>query len=666
LFKLSLKKTKSNKGFFKNLNLLKFLPRILNKKEKSVFSVFLILFIISGITLGISIWQNNTEIVAAQGGILREGIVGQPRFINPVYASSNDIDRDLVNLIYSGLFKYDAEGNIVSDLVKEYFIEENGKIYNLILRQDALFHDDVPLTADDIIFTIETIQNPDFQSPIQAQWLDVKVEKISDYQIKLSLKNPYPAFLETLCLKILPAHIWKDISSQNFPLCNYNFQPIGSGPFRVKNVNKDKNGQISSLILERNSKYYNQKPYLSEINFIFFNDQSTLLQAAENNIIDSLQAGTLSKFKNIYKFKEYSYLLPRYYALFFNSKEKEFLNNEKIRTALNYATNKEEIISQVFQNKGEVVSSPFLPNFYHFQGTTSTIEYNKEKALEILEKEGFQKQDDKLVKIKKAETMNFSNTLEYGDRGKIVEYLQECLANLNDEIYPEKEISGYFGPKTKEAVIRFQEKYADEVLTPHNLSEGTGKIGPSTREKLNEVCVIVPAENIPLEINITTSQDQMLVYTAEIIKKQWEELGFSVQIKTLSIAELKQKAIKERDYEAILFGQVLGIIPDPFPFWHSSQRIYPGLNLSYYKNEAIDKLLEEARAETEQKTRFEKYAQAEKLLLKDSPAIFLYNPNYLYLVSDRIKGIKAGFIADSCQRFAGIENWYIKTKRVFK
>lgn len=664
--KFSLKRIKSKQGFLKNLALLKFLPRILNKKEKLFFFTLFVLFIISGIALIITLWHNNTEIVPAKGGILREGVADQPRFINPVYASSNDIDRDLVNLIYSGLFKYNSKGNIVPDLVKEYSIEEEGKIYNLILRQDALFHDGNPLTADDVIFTIETIQNPDFQSPIQAQWLDVEIEKVSDYQIRLSLKNPYPAFLETLCLKILPSHVWQDISSQNFPLCSYNFQPIGSGPFKIKTANKDKKGKITSIVLEKNHYYYGKEPYLSEISFIFFEDQNALLKAAENNIIDSLQIADSSNLKDLYKFEEYNYTLPRYYALFFNPKEKEFLTKEEVRAALAYATNKKDLVNQVLQNKGEIISSPFLPDFYRFQGTTSTIEYNKEKALEILEEQGFQKQEGKLVKVKEAETMNFSKTLEYGDQGKVVEHLQECLAGLDDEIYPDKEISGYFGPKTKEAVIRFQEKYADEVLSPYNLSEGTGKVGPSTRKKLNQVCVISPAENIPLELAITTSQDEMLIKTAEVIKQQWEEIGLNVDLEILPITEIKQKTIKERDYESLVFGQVLGMIPDPFPFWHSSQRIYPGLNLSYYKNENVDKLLEEARTETEKEKRFEKYAEAEELLLKDSPAIFLYNPDYIYLVSDNIKGIEEYSIADSCQRFLNIENWYIKTKRVFK
>ena len=651
---------------FKKVSPLKAIPMVFSKKEKFLFFTFFVTSIISAIALIVISWQDNTEMVPAKGGIMREGVVGQPRFLNPVYASSNDVDRDLVNLIYSGLFKYNAQGEIVPDLVKEYSIEEGGKIYDLILRQDASFQDGTPLTADDVVFTINTIQNPDFQSPIQAQWLDVEVKRVSDYQLKLTLKNPYPAFLETLTLKILPAHLWQDIPSQNFPLCAYNFNPIGSGPFEIKKTNKDKTGQINSIVLKRNENYYGKKPYLSEISFIFFSDQNSLYQAAENNIVDAFSVADLSKYNEIYGSKTYSFSIPRYYALFFNPKEKEFLTDQNLRKALVYATNKQEIINQVLNNKGEAVSSPFLLNLYQFDSNASSTKYDPAKALEILKQGGFEKQDGKLVKIKKAATMNFSSTLEYGDSGKEVEHLQKCLAGLTDDIYPDKEVTGYFGAKTREAVINFQEKYADEVLAPYNLTSGTGKVGPSTRKKLNEVCIISPAETIPLEITITTSQDPMLVETAEVVKGQWEGLGLTVNIETLPIAEIKQNTIKERDYQILLFGQVLGIIPDPFPFWHSSQRVYPGLNLAYFKNKTLDKLLEEARTETDTQKRFEKYAEAEKLLLAETSAVFLYNPNYLYIAVNKIKGIKPGLIADSSQRFAGIEDWYINTKRSWK
>ena len=193
----------------------------LKTKDRLLFGVFFSLFLFGAILLVIDFYFKNTAIVPAPGGTLKEGVVGQPQFINPIYAQT-DVDRDLVNLVFSGLMKYGKDGQIEPDLIKDYQIENQGRVYIITLKKSVFFHDGQPLTADDVIFTIQSIQNPDLKSPLLAKWYGVEIEKLSDYQIKFTLKNPYPAFLENLTLKILPAHIWKNVSPQNFLFSPYN------------------------------------------------------------------------------------------------------------------------------------------------------------------------------------------------------------------------------------------------------------------------------------------------------------------------------------------------------------------------------------------------------------------------------------------------------------
>ena len=154
--------------------------KVLTKKEKIAFFAFFLLALGSFVFLLLNFYFKNTEIAPARGGTYTEGVIGQPRFINPVYANS-DVDRDLVQLIFSGLMKYDENLQIVPDLVKGYpEIEEDGKVYKFYLKENLSWQDKTPLTADDIIFTVKTIQNPDFKSPLQANWVGVEVEKIND------------------------------------------------------------------------------------------------------------------------------------------------------------------------------------------------------------------------------------------------------------------------------------------------------------------------------------------------------------------------------------------------------------------------------------------------------------------------------------------------------
>ena len=129
--------------------------------------------------------------------------------------------------------------------------------------------------------------------------------------------------------------------------------------------------------------------------------------------------------------------------------------------------------------------------------------------------------------------------------------------------------------------------------------------------------------------------------------------------------QLEKDFIKPRDYESLLFGEVLGAIPDPFPFWHSSQKKDPGLNLALYENKKADGYLEEARESSDPQIQRENYEEFQDILIADSPAIFLYSPDYLYLVKRKIKGIETKIITDPSKRFSEIGNWYIETKRVW-
>ena len=151
-----------------------------------------------------------------------------------------------------------------------------------------------------------------------------------------------------------------------------------------------------------------------------------------------------------------------------------------------------------------------------------------------------------------------------------------------------------------------------------------------------------------------------------VIKDQWEKIGVRVVINSYTLGELQQEHIRPRDYEALLFGQVVGIDPDPFSFWHSSQKKDPGLNLALYDNKTADKLLEEARQTLDSQARAEKYVLLQETISDDIPAIFLYSPTYLYPVSKNIKGISEGKIADPSWRFSDVTEWYIDTKRVWK
>jgi peptide/nickel transport system substrate-binding protein len=155
--------------------------------------------------------------------------------------------------------------------------------------------------------------------------------------------------------------------------------------------------------------------------------------------------------------------------------------------------------------------------------------------------------------------------------------------------------------------------------------------------------------------------------TAEMIKEQWEKIGAQVNLEIFDSITLQKDYLKPRQYDALLFGQALAGDPDPFTFWHSSHSKDPGLNLALYQNKDVDKLLEEARQNLDEEKRAEQYLEFQKLVIDDLPAIFLFSPDYLYPVNKKVKGIsEIEKLPTHTQRFSQIENWYIKTNRLWR
>jgi ABC-type transport system substrate-binding protein len=648
--------------------------KVLTKREKIIFSVFLFLAISSFSFLLVNFYLSHTEVKPALGGEYSEGLVGQPRFLNPIYGVSRDIDRDLIEILFSGLMKYTPEGTITLDLAKEYKILEDGKIYEFQLKDNIFWSDGDPITSEDVIFTIKTIQNSDFKSPLRASWLGVEVEKISETALRFRLEKPSSVFLENCTVKILPEHIWRPISPENFQLSFYNLKPVSSGPYKLEKLSQDEEGKITSLELAPNPEYFGEGPNIKKIKFYFF-DEGKEKELKEKEVIDSYSRGEIKGFyiysfetliDNNFGLKNYSFSLPRYFALFFNLENSKLFAQIEVREALNYGTDKEEFVKNLLFDFGKIVDSPILPQTYGLERPSFSYQFDLEKAKEILEDAGFVEQEagPRLKVVKKKGTFQLTSNLTLGSRGDEVTELQKCLSQFPD-IYPQGEITGYFGQLTKAAVIKFQEKYKEEILAPYGLTQGTGEVRQSTRAKLNELC-FTKEEVLSLSLTLTTAEEPLLLETASLLKSQWEKLGVEVKIETFDLSTLKSEVIKKREYEALLFGEVLASFPDPFPFWHSSQKQDPGLNLSLYSSTKADKLLEEARQSLDPTTRKEKLEEFQELLIKDNPCVFLYNPDFIYLLPPEIKGVKEGIIVDPSKRFSDIENWYIKTKREWK
>ncbi len=633
--------------------------KVKNLKKREVYFLAAILVFL-GIVVYTSIYLRRTVEVPAAGGSYTEGMVGELRFLNPLYSPKSEVDRDLTEILFSGLMKYDQDGELVPELAKEIKTKE-GRIFQIILRDDIYWSDGEKMTSDDFLFTIDKIQSRSVQSPLRISWEGVRTERISEKEFNVFLESPSPLFIEKLTLKPIPKHIWEDVSPNDFQFSELNLDPVSSGPYKINKISEE----LDSLSLSPNPHYFGQDPYIREINFIFFETENELF--ASKNKLDGFGNPSIKNDLDNSYFEKHSFFLPRYFALFFNLENK----NESTRKALAYGLDKEALLSPF--SDIEKVDSLIIPQFYGLKNPETKYDPDPEMVISLLEEDGYQKNEDGFWEkiIREESYFEFTENLKRDDQGEEVRQLQDCLIQLTEEkyenLFPTKEITGYFDEETEEAVNEFQLIFREDILDPHGFSGPTGMVASSTQEKLNEFCGgVLPEEKEFLEVEVTTIDHPLLTEIINQIGGQWNDLGIKTVQKIIDISEVENKIIDDRDYQAFLFGISMESIPDPYRWWHSSQVDSPGLNFTGYQNENADSLLEEAVSALEDDVRNSALEELQEIVLEDKPAIFLYSPNYIYLTRSRIKGIDSGRLINSSHRFSNIEDWYINTKRIWK
>ncbi len=219
-------------------------------------------------------------------------------------------------------------------------------------------------------------------------------------------------------------------------------------------------------------------------------------------------------------------------------------------------------------------------------------------------------------------------------------------------------------------VLNNEAKVVDTAILPGMIGASDNVKEPgfdfqAAKASIEAVKAKLPADS-KLALTLTTIDNPEFTAVAEFVRQAWSALGIEVTIVTVGVDKLQSEVLKERSYDVLLSGELLGADPDPYPFWHSSQVDYPGLNIALYANRDADKLIEKARAKSDPAARAEAYQQFQALLNDELPAIFLYQPSYTYAISSTVKGVEIPAILTPADRFAQINKWYLKTKRVLR
>lgn len=320
--------------------------------------------------------------VPAHGGSLTEGVLGSPRFVNPLLALS-DADRDLAALTHAGLMGVTGDGSLEPVLAESYEVSEDGRTYTFLLREDITFHDGSPITSEDVVFTVQKAQDPGLKSPELSNWANILSEAIDMRTVRFTLPNAYAPFLEDATLGIIPAKHYKNLTNEEFPFSNLMQEPIGSGPFEVRGVERSRNGMIERYELRAFNDYALGEPYLDGLNFEFFSQETDLMRALSRGRIESAYGVTTEEALQV--------PYARVFGVFFNANQNPLYARSEVREALSLAADREELIADVLQGYATPVEGPVPPGSgIEPVATISQKEERLARAREVLSDEGWE------------------------------------------------------------------------------------------------------------------------------------------------------------------------------------------------------------------------------------------------------------------------------------
>lgn len=297
---------------------------------------------------------DNSKFVPSDGGIYTEATVGRIKNLNPLAPNVSLLDRDLHRLIFSGLLKYNPKTRQIEGELAEFRVGEDGKSYDLTLKNSARFSDGTPVTTDDILFTYEErIQNPNFPNRALREAFEyIRIDVIDENTVSFMLPEQNIFFPALLTTPILPKHLLENAFVEELadPELPFNKNPIGAGPFKLKNIVPEDDGSLR-VFLEKNEYYVGREALLNQIViYIYPSIEALSTKHKWPTSFSHIPFAYIEKIKKeLYdEYEEYEFLLPQFSGIFFNL-DKEVISNLYFRKALYLGFDTEKLIENEWQ-----------------------------------------------------------------------------------------------------------------------------------------------------------------------------------------------------------------------------------------------------------------------------------------------------------------------------
>lgn len=482
---------------------------------------------------------------AESGGTMVDTMSGEPSGLIPMIAGES-ASSAIASHIFNSLLKYDRNLELEGELAKSWKISDNQKTITFQLKPDLKWADGSPLTSADVLFTWQLVTDDKTRTPYGADYkLVVKAETPDAQTFRVSYAQPYAPALDSWAgLQILPRHL---LQGQDINNTAFARKPVGSHYYQLEEW---KNGE--HIVLAKNPHASQGPPRIDHLVSRFIPDPaSQFLELMADNIdvmnLNPIQYARIvpARPELTKKISLYKELGNGYTYLGFNLKHKPF-DDARVRRAINYAIDKQELIDGVLLGLGEPVAAPYKPGTRWVDPQLKPYPYDPARAKQMLKEAGFDDHD------------------------------------------------------------------------------GDG---------------ILDRDGKPLRFEILTNQNKQREMSAVLIQRRLKEIGIDVSIRVLEWASFLGRYIKTGDFDVVVLGWSLSLDPDQYSIWHSSQTKPGQFNFINYSNPRVDALLEQGRLELNPDKRMKIYHEFSRILLEDSPIVYLYEGYGLPAINKRIRGI---------------------------
>jgi peptide/nickel transport system substrate-binding protein len=384
---------------------------------------------------------NPATIEPASGGIYTEALVGEFGRLNPLFDLNNPADRDIDRLLFGSLIRFDSTGTPQADLAESWGVSADGMIYNITIRPNATWHDGVPVTSDDVIFTLSLVRSQfsAYSDDVRAMWDLVEITRLDDKNIKFVLPEPFSPFLDYLTFGILPKHLLETVPADQLINAEFNLAPVGNGPYRFEELVVD-GDQITGVVLSRSDNYHGQVPFVEQVVFRYYPDAATALTAYQEGEvlgISQITSNILNEALAEPNLAFYSSRLPRLtlVLLNLNNQDKPFFQEKAVRRALMLGLNRQWMVDSLLQGQAIVADSPILPGNWAFYDGTEHLGYDPTAAQELLTGAGYVLSGGGATRVKDGQALAF--TLLYPDderHAQLAQVIQQNWSEIGVEV----------------------------------------------------------------------------------------------------------------------------------------------------------------------------------------------------------------------------------------